>query len=205
MIGIINAGIGNLGSLRHAVYNLGHDPLLISRPEQFADITHLILPGVGAFASAMAKLNEAGLADAIHEFSRTGRPLLGICLGMQLLASEGEEGGLTSGFGLVPGRVVPLKVTSPLRIPHVGWNEAHRIRGHPVLERIREDVDFYFVHSFRFAADSAEMVFAETVHGERFASIVGRDNVMGVQFHPEKSQVSGLRLLENFCEWSGEC
>jgi glutamine amidotransferase len=153
----------------------------------------------------MAKLNNAGLVEPIRQFSQSGRPLLGICLGMQLLSSEGVEGGLTAGLGVVPGKAIPIDAKPGLRIPHVGWNEAHQIRKHPILTRIRDDVDFYFVHSFRFAADNLDDVYAQTEYGGRFSSIVGRANVVGVQFHAEKSQANGLRLLDNFCAWNGRC
>jgi glutamine amidotransferase len=131
--------------------------------------------------------------------------VLGICLGMQLLATAGVEGGLTPGLALVSGRVVPLAAKPGLRIPHVGWNEIHHRRKHPVLKGIRDDVDFYFVHSYRFAADDPRDVYAEAEYGEPFSAIVGRANVVGAQFHPEKSQANGLRILDNFCSWSGVC
>lgn len=204
-IGVVDIGIGNLGSLRQAIYNLGWDPVPVSTPSDFSRISHLLLPGVGAFASAMAKLNEARLVDPIRQFVADGNPVLGICLGMQLLATEGTEGGLTPGLDLIPGRVEPIDSAIGLRIPHVGWNEAHQRRKHPILKGIRDDVDFYFVHSYRFVATDEMDVLAETEYGERFPSIVGRNNVAGAQFHPEKSQSNGMRILDNFCAWDGKC
>lgn len=203
-IGVIDIGIGNLGSLRNALYSQGWDTQPLRTPDEFNEISHLILPGVGSFAAAMQRLSQSRLLEAIHDFAASGRPILGICLGMQLLAEFGSEGGETEGLGLVPGRVVPLSV-SDLRLPHVGWNNAHQSRKHRVLDGIRDDVDFYFVHSYRFVAADTSAVIAQTEYGETFPSIVGKSNVIGTQFHPEKSQANGLRLLDNFCTWDGTC
>lgn len=203
-IGIVDVGIGNIGSLRNALYNQGWDSVLVAGPEDFLDLTHLILPGVGSFASAMQRLIAAQLVQPIRDFASWGRPILGICLGMQLLATRGSEGGDIEGLGLVSGRVVPISADG-FRLPHVGWNNAHQLRHHPVLAGIRDGVDFYFVHSYRFSADNESSVLAQTEYGEIFPSIVGNANVIGAQFHPEKSQANGLRLLDNFCLWDGTC
>lgn len=205
MIGIVDVGFGNLGSLMQAVYNLGYDPILVSEPERISDISHLLLPGVGAFSNAIDQLNKTGMYYSIQDFAQSGRPLLGICLGMQLLASEGVEGGYAVGLGLVPGKVIPIKSAPGLRIPHVGWNEAHQLKKHPLLRGIRDDIDFYFVHSYCFVTDNPDDRYAQTEYGENFCSIVGRENVLGVQFHPEKSQRNGLQILDNFCGWNGKC
>ncbi len=204
-IGIVDVGIGNLGSLRHALNSQGWDVVPVHAPADLDALTHLLLPGVGAFTAAMARLNDVGLVQPIQNFSATGKPVMGICLGMQLLAESGSEGGDTPGLGLIPGAVLPILRRPDLRLPHVGWNEAHQARSHPVLRGIRNDVDFYFVHSYRFAVADSDCVLAMTDHGEPFASIVGKGSVVGVQFHPEKSQVNGLRLLDNFCLWDGAC
>lgn len=203
-IGIVNIGIGNLGSLRNALYSQGWDSELVSKPSDLARLTHLLLPGVGAFCDAVKRLNDSGLVEPIRRFAAGGHPIMGICLGMQLLAESGTEGGDVEGLGLVPGRVVHIEA-SGLRLPHVGWNNAYQERSHPLLEGIRNDVDFYFVHSYRFEAAQACNVLAYTEYGERFASIIGQGNVVGAQFHPEKSQSNGLRLLDNFCLWDGTC
>jgi imidazole glycerol-phosphate synthase subunit HisH len=204
-IGIVDVGIGNLGSLRHAVYSQGWDTVSVTTPDDLADLTHLLLPGVGAFASAMARLSETSMIDPIRHFAAQGRPVMGICLGMHILAEMGTEGGNTLGLALIPGKVVPIMPQSGLRLPHVGWNESRQLRAHPLLKGIRNDVDFYFVHSYRFVAVASDTVLTETEYGERFPSIIGKGNVVGIQFHPEKSQVNGLRLLDNFCLWDGAC
>lgn len=204
-IGIVDIGIGNLGSLRNALYNEGWDTVSVSVADDFADLTHLILPGVGAFGAAMDKLTQCSLIQPIKQFVAQGKPLLGICLGMQILAESGTEGGDIPGLGLIPGRVIQIVPGSGIRLPHIGWNNAVQVAKHPLLIGIRNDVDFYFVHSYRFLANYPEHVLAETEYGERFPTIVGNGNVVGVQFHPEKSQVNGLRILDNFCRWDGSC
>lgn len=204
-IGIVDIGVGNLGSLRNALYSEGWDTVPVSSAADFSGLTHLILPGVGAFFAAMDRLRQTSLIEPIRRFASQGHPVLGICLGMQILAESGSEGGDIRGLGLIPGRVVPIAASAGLRLPHVGWNNAMQVGTHPVLLGIRNDVDFYFVHSYRFLADDATNVLAETEYGERFPTIVGRRNVIGMQFHPEKSQVNGLRILSNFCGWDGAC
>jgi glutamine amidotransferase len=203
-IGIVDVGIGNLGSLKNALYCQGWDSTFVSTPEDFDGLTHLILPGVGAFSAAVKRLQDAQLMNRIKDFGHKGHPVMGICLGMQLLADRGTEGGDEPGLGLVSGRVVPL-VAQGLRLPHVGWNSVKHVKKHPLFEGIRNDIDFYFVHSYRFLSDQKNNVLSETEYGESFPSIIGRDNIIGVQFHPEKSQVNGLRLLDNFCLWDGKC
>ena len=204
-IGIVDIGIGNIGSLRNALYGQGLDTVSVRAAEEMADLTHLILPGVGAFGAAMSKLTENDLIQSIQQFVAQGKPLLGICLGMQILAESGTEGGDISGLGLIPGRVVPIARSEGMRLPHIGWNNVKQVAKHRVLGGIRDDVDFYFVHSYRFLATNAENVLAETEYGQRFPTMVANRNVVGVQFHPEKSQINGLRILDNFCQWNGMC
>ncbi len=129
---------------------------------------------------------------------------MGICLGMQILADMGTEGGDIQGLGLIPGRVVPIDAPG-LSLPHVGWNNVHQTQPHPLLESIRNNVDFYFVHSYRFETEDSRHVLARTEYGSWFPSFVAKGNVAGAQFHPEKSQANGLRLLDNFCCWDGTC
>lgn len=204
LIGIVDAGIGNLGSLKSAVYNLGFDFVLVRSSAEMKALDALILPGVGSFAHGMEALARAGLVAGIHEHAATGKPTLGICLGMHMFFDVGEEGGGMAGLGLIPGRVRRLTEMGTLPLPHVGWNEMHPKRTHPLLNGIREGVDFYFVHSYRVDCDDKYVV-GLTEYGETFPSVVAKENIFGLQFHPEKSQRNGLRILENFCGWDGHC
>ena len=205
MIGILDADIGNLRSISKAVYSLGHDFVLVDKPSLLGGVSHLIIPGVGSFTDAMRRIEERDLKRPTREFAARGKPVLGICLGMQLLAARGEEGGDSAGLELIPGRVVRMAPGEGHRIPHVGWNSVHFQRQHPVLRHLRDGIDFYFVHSYSFSSSDPSTVLGITEYGRPFVSISGWKNVVGFQFHPEKSQDNGLRLLENFCAWDGRC
>jgi len=204
-IGILKMPIANLRSVWNALYENGQEPILVDQSSDFDDLTHLIVPGVGNFRAVMQNLDERGLPERIRAFADTKRPLLGICVGMQLLATWGTEGILTKGLGLVPGKVDRLPEEGGLRLPHVGWNMMTPRRAHPIFEGIKPRRDFYFVHSYGFQPENDADWLAETIYGRPFACVVGRNNVIGFQFHPEKSQVNGIKLLENFCNWDGEC
>lgn len=203
MIGILDLNLGNLKSVANAVYELGYDYKIIKSQDGFDDISHLIIPGVGAYPMAMKTFNNLGLKDTLTEYVCSGKPLLGICLGMQILSLNGEEIEPTEGLGLVEGRVKPFSDIN-LRVPHVGWNSLVLKINHPIFENIKSDVDFYFVHSYHFECANSNNIYAVTNYGYDFPSVVGYKNVIGVQFHPEKSQNNGLRILENFCEWDGQ-
>ncbi len=207
MIGIIDIDMGNLRSVAKAVWSLGQDFVMVREPVGLAAVSHCILPGVGQFRTASERLVASGLREALRGFAGDGRPLLGICLGMQLLADDGDEGGGSPGLGVVPGRVTKLEPGGDLRVPHVGWNTVALRRAHPVFAAVLPRRDFYFVHSFAFRAAAADddVVLGETEHGSAFTSVVARGSVVGVQFHPEKSQKNGLALLESFCDWDGTC
>lgn len=204
-IGVLNLGMGNLRSVSNAVYQLGHDPVVVETPESLEDLSHLIIPGVGSFHTAMRRMSERGLHRAVEAFAASGRPILGLCLGMQLLAGFGEEGEATVGLGLVDGRVTRLRTELVPAIPHVGWNSMELSRDHPVAAGIRSGVDFYFVHSYHFEPAAREDVLGTTEYGEQLVAAVARGNVLGFQFHPEKSQKNGLQLIDNFCLWDGRC
>jgi len=199
-VALIDYGMGNLGSVRRALGELGAEPLLADSPAKLAGAERVILPGVGAFGDAMGLLQAGGWVSAIREQAGAGKPLLGICLGMQLLATRGLEGGENEGLGLIPGDVVPLAgLGCELRIPHVGWNsvalrdpDASTVRGIP------QGTDFYFVHSYAFQPRDPADVVATTAYGIPIPAVVARGNVMGTQFHPEKSSRAGFRLLRNF-------
>jgi imidazole glycerol-phosphate synthase subunit HisH len=190
--------MGNLRSVLNALEHHGHEGALVRTYAQAVKAEKLILPGVGAFGVGMENLDRLGLADALPRLVEGGKLLLGICLGMQLLASAGSEHGEHAGLGLIPGRVDRIETGDGLRIPHVGWNELRVKRSSPVLDGLDGEPSFYFVHSYEFRPKEAEAVTATTVYGKELTACVQGDGVYGVQFHPEKSQAEGLRVLENF-------
>lgn len=205
MIGIVDYGAGNLASVWNAFENLGFDAEICNDASRANEFERLLLPGVGSFRAATESLYATGWAQAIKDFAAIGRPLMGICLGMQLLLEYGEEHGPSSGLGLIKGKVIPFELDAPFKVPHVGWNNLSRIGSHPVLSGIKPHVDFYFVHSFQCVTTNPDNTIATCDYGGDFAAIVGNANVIGTQFHPEKSQPMGLRILENFAEWEPEC
>lgn len=205
MIGILDIDMGNLRSLSKAVYSLGYDFVLVRSAKDLDDATHLMVPGVGAYGTAMSHVEAQGLRDPIRAFAAEGHPIAGICLGMQILSTSGEEGGETQGLDLIPGRVVRMTPEGGLHLPHVGWNTTRfKRKEHPVFHKVKDGRDFYYVHSYHLLCDDPADVLAETDYGADVAAIVGHDNVIGFQFHPEKSQGNGLRLIGNFCLWSGK-
>jgi glutamine amidotransferase len=201
-VGIVNYGMGNLGSVRRAFEELGARPFLAERPEALRDADRLVVPGVGAFGEGMARLRAGGWTDVLHTLVRDeGRPLLGICLGMQMLARWGDEGGPSEGLGFIDGRVRRLDdLGCTLRIPHVGWNELEFEANDPLFAHIPQRSDFYFVHSFAFEPTDPAVVSGRTQYGASFAAVVRCGPVIGTQFHPEKSSRAGRQLLRNFIE-----
>ena len=204
MIAILDYGFGNLKSVWNALDALGEEPVIVSDGSSLNDAHHLIIPGVGSYDSAINELLNRDLVGSLHGFAKSGRPILGICLGMQLLGDSSEEGDGAQGLGLVKGKVERFRPELEIDIPHAGWNTTQFIREHPVFQGLPLKSDFYFVHSFRFSCE-AKRVYGTTHHGEEFCSVIGYENVLGVQFPPEKSQRKGLRILENFCSWDGQC
>jgi glutamine amidotransferase len=196
-IAIVDYGIGNLGSVAKAFRHLGAPVTLSGDPEILRSASALVLPGDGAFGAAMEELDRRELLPVLHEAVRDGRPLLGICLGMQLLFEESEEHGRHRGLGLLPGRVRRLDPGVTLPVPHMGWNSLEKKQPHWLLAGVEEGAYVYFVHSYCCHAEP-ESVLASADYGGEFAAIVARERVLGVQFHPEKSQRVGLKLLENF-------
>jgi imidazole glycerol-phosphate synthase subunit HisH len=195
-VAVIDAGGANLGSVRYALESLGARPRLVRDAAALAGAARVILPGVGAAAPAMATLRERGLVTALRELQV---PLLGICLGMQLLYEASEEGGVDC-LGLLPGRVRSMPASAGVRIPHMGWNRLRTRRASPLLAGLADGEHAYFVHGY--AAPVDEACIAETCHGVPFAAMVERGRVCGAQFHPERSSRAGARLLGNFLRWS---
>lgn len=202
-VGIIDIGIANIGSLYSSLVDIAESVIPIRTPNDMATIDRLILPGVGSFPEAMTRLRDCNLESSIKTFVRIQKkPLLGICLGMQLLAAIGEEHQETQGLGLIEGRVQRLAISDSIRIPHIGWNSVSFSKPSPLFEGIPNNHDFYFVHSFVLVPRKPDVITAVTPYGEHFCSVVQQDNIYGVQFHPEKSSVLGKRLISNFCNVS---
>lgn len=196
MITVVDYKLNNLRSLENTLRRLGHEVRVTSDPEDVRTATKLILPGVGAFGDGMRNLNQFGLSGPFIEKARAGTPTLGICLGMHLLFSESEEFGRHEGLGLLEGRVVRLP--EHLRVPHMGWNQLHPKQDDPLIKGIAEASFVYFVHSYYAEPASAGIVLATTDYEMEFPAIVHSGNVWATQFHPEKSQLVGERLLDNF-------
>lgn len=201
---VIDYGAGNLGSIRRAFEECGAEAIISDDPKDLQTSSHIVLPGVGSFKECMNNLQKGGWVEPIREEVLNNKiPFLGICLGMQLIASTGFEGGETAGLGLIPGQIkkmIPKDSTE--RIPHVGWNEVHLKEESPLFEGIPSGTDFYFVHSYCFVPDNEEHALTTTPYSDKtqFVSTVAHENIYGVQFHPEKSLPAGLVLLQNFVE-----
>lgn len=199
MIGIIDYGAGNLHSVLKAIKQLGYETKLITKASDHTDeITKLILPGVGNAKVAMDVLDRSGLSDYLKERVSDGIPLLGICLGMQLLLEKSEEGNVDC-LGFLKGSV-PEFTNESEKIPHMGWNQVTDVQNHFLFEDIPDETDFYFVHSYFAMPENQEDILGETNYGINFASVIGNSQVMGVQFHPEKSGKYGIQLLDNYCK-----
>jgi glutamine amidotransferase len=195
---IINHGLSNLNSITRALEECGGDVLVTENPADLATADRIVLPGVGSFPAGMARLINKGLGLALkEELSRRSVPVLGICLGMQLMADASEEGGHTLGLGVIPGKVVRLIPTNDERIPHIGWNAVYPTKNQPLFDGIPNGTDFYFVHSYHLHCPEPNVV-ARTPFCGNFTAVASIGSVTAVQFHPEKSQKPGFRLLTNF-------
>lgn len=201
MIAVIDYGVGNLFSLSCSLRSLELDAVVTADPNVIRKADRVILPGVGAFGDAADKLRESGLEEIVLDEAARGKPLLGICLGMQLLFDKSSEFGEHKGLGLLKGEVVPMQGTVPdgLKIPQMGWNALIRKRPHPLLKDVRKGDCVYFVHSF-YATGCEESLVATTEYGIEITAVVAKENVMGCQFHPEKSGTVGLSILKAFGE-----
>ncbi len=194
---VVDYGAGNLVSIDQALTRVGATVTIARGPDDLASADAMVVPGVGAAAPAMERLADAGLVEPIRDWIDSGRPYFGICLGLQLLFDGSDEDGAET-FGIVAGRTTRL-VDAPT-LPHIGWNQVDRVRAHPLFDGIAPGADFYFVHSYAGAPASEATVLAGTTHGAAFTSAIARGNVLGVQFHPERSGADGLRLLANAVE-----
>jgi imidazole glycerol-phosphate synthase subunit HisH len=200
VIAIADYGIGNLGSVTKAFRHAGAETVLTGDPEVLRGADALVLPGDGAFAATLEEVTRRGLVPVVREAAAAGKPVLGICIGMQLFFEESEEHGLHRGLGLLPGRV--RRFEEGLPVPHMGWNRLRRRQAHPLLEGIEDGAYVYFVHSYYCDAPEAVTI-ATSDYGRDFAAVAGRGSVLGVQFHPEKSQGVGLRMVANFVRMIG--
>ena len=205
MIRIIDYGSGNLRSVQKAFERHGVTAEITSDPNCVAEADRLVLPGVGAFSDAMAALRERGLVDPIRSHIVADRPFLGICMGLQLLFETGWEGGRHDGLGVFAGDVARLHCSDGLKVPHMGWNQVRWRDGsdvsHVIGGNTQQPEFFYFVHSYEFNSYSASEVVATTNHGKEIVAAIAKENLVGLQFHPEKSQYPGLKIIRNFIEW----
>jgi imidazole glycerol phosphate synthase glutamine amidotransferase subunit len=201
-VAVIDYGAGNLVSIEQALTHVGAQAWRARRTADLANAAALIVPGVGAAGPAMARLRRTGLVDPIRDWIAADRPFLGICLGLQLLFDSSDEDGART-LGILPG--VSRRLVDAPTLPHIGWNQVRRRRSHPLFDGLADDADFYFVHSYAGAPAKAndDVVLAQTEHGRPFVSALARSNLLGVQFHPERSGTDGLRVLSNFVRLAG--
>jgi len=205
LVAVVDYGSGNLRSVAKALARSGLEPQVTGDPAAVRRADAVVLPGVGAFADSMTSLRAKGLDEAVREAIGSGRPYLGLCLGLQLLFEESDEHGVTPGLSLLPGVVARFPDRNgegaPLLVPHIGWNRVRWRGEHPVVAGLPPDDCFYFVHSYRAVPTREEDIVGQVDYGGEFAAAVARDNIFAVQFHPEKSQSAGRRLLDGFARW----
>jgi imidazole glycerol-phosphate synthase subunit HisH len=199
-IAIVDYQMGNLRSVQKGFEKVGHQALVTSDPREIAAADKVVLPGVGAFRDAIGELSRRDLIGPIKDSIAAGKPFLGICLGLQLLFEVSYEDGEYAGLGILPGKVVRFSVPHEYKVPHMGWNQAHIVRPAPIFKDIAEGDHFYFVHSYYVVPQEESVVAVTSEYPEPFCAMVWRDNLFATQFHPEKSQASGLRILKNFAE-----
>lgn len=201
MIAIIDYGMGNLRSVHKAFEAVGHQAIVTRDAASIKNASHVVLPGVGAFGDCMANLERYGLIEPVRATIQSGKPFLGICLGLQLLFTESEEFGTHKGLGIIPGRVRRFATDQALKVPHMGWNQVNVQRKCPLFEGIANGSNWYFVHSYFVDPTDRQITATTTTYGIPFVSSVWKDNIVACQFHPEKSQAVGLRLIKNFGAW----
>ena len=201
MIAIVDYGMGNLRSVEKALAKVGADARIVSSARAIEDAEAVVLPGVGAFRDCVKNLDELKLREAIIKSIRSGKPFLGICLGLQVLFTESQEFGRCNGFDVFKGKVVRFPEGNVLKVPHMGWNNIKIINKAPVLKDIPDGTSFYFVHSYYVVPEDSSIIATTTGYGIEYTSMVWKDNVFATQFHPEKSQAMGLKLLNSFREF----
>lgn len=201
MIAIIDYGMGNLRSVSKAFEAVGHQAVVTRDAKVIGNASHVVLPGVGAFGDCMANVERYELAEPIRTAIQSGKPFLGICLGLQLLFEESEEFGIHKGLGVIPGRVRRFELDPELKVPHMGWNQVNIQRPCPLFEGITTGDHWYFVHSYFVDPFDRQIAATTTTYGIPFVSSIWHDNVVACQFHPEKSQAVGLQLIKNFGLW----
>ena len=194
---IIDYNVGNLHNLKNALDFSGIENRLVKNPDKVKKADRILLPGVGAFAPAMDHLKKSGMLEALQEKFQSGTPMLGVCVGAQLLMDNSEEDGLHDGLGWIKGKV--KRFSHELKIPQIGWNSVKKQKNNLLFKHVSDEMYFYFVHSYHFELRNHDQVLGMTNYGYDFASVVCKENLWGVQFHPEKSQNAGLQLLKNFC------
>jgi imidazole glycerol-phosphate synthase subunit HisH len=201
MIAIIDYGMGNLRSVSKAFEAVGHKAVVTRDVAAIKNASHVVVPGVGAFGDCMANLERFDLVESIRSTIQSGKPFLGICLGLQLLFTESEEFGMHKGLGILPGRVRRFEVDPSLKVPHMGWNQVNVQRACPLFEGIADGSNWYFVHSYFVDPSDRTITATTTTYGVPFVSSIWKDNLVACQFHPEKSQTVGLQLIKNFGSW----
>ncbi|MCA9197753.1 MAG: imidazole glycerol phosphate synthase subunit HisH [Planctomycetales bacterium] len=200
MIAIIDYQMGNLRSVQKGFEKVGAQAMITSDANQIAEADKVVLPGVGAFEDAISELRRRALVDVIQDSISQGKPFLGICLGLQMLFDRSYEGGTHAGLGIIPGEVVRFDLPAEYKVPHMGWNQAKFCQPSRLLTGINEGTYFYFVHSYYVVPEARDVIAIESEYGQPFCAMIQRDNLFATQFHPEKSQQAGLRLLQNFAQ-----
>jgi imidazole glycerol-phosphate synthase subunit HisH len=200
MIAIVDYQMGNLRSVQKAFERVGHAAAITADPKVLEQADHVVLPGVGAFADAIAEIRRRELIDPIRTAIASGKPFLGICLGLQMLFDVGYEDGVHEGLGVIPGEVRRFDVPAEYKVPHMGWNHVIQRRPAPIFNGIADNAHFYFVHSYYVVPQDESVIAGEASYPEPFCAAIWRDNLFATQFHPEKSQGVGLQMLKNFAE-----
>lgn len=198
MIGVVNIGLSNTSSLCYALKHLNYTYEFIEKEFVIDSYEKIIIPGVGNFKEAMLRLSSRGIDTSLKEYAKLGKPILGICLGMQLLATSGEEGGDSFGLDLIPGQIKKIKEKESVKLPHMGWNELIVRKSCDVVTEVLNGTDFYFIHSYEFKVKDEGNILAEVENSSLINAVVNKNRIYGFQFHPEKSQKAGMQLLDNF-------